>query len=133
MSESEMTPERHEADRVEIDPVKFPAILTVDEAAAIVRVNRKTIYNMAKRRKLPGCRRVGRCLRVHRDTLLAWLRHETADDDEPVPSGRSSRVARGGQSGRRTADVSRGLANEARETRKVRVQSGRAKRLHDQE
>jgi excisionase family DNA binding protein len=50
-----------------------PPVLTIDEVAVLLRVNRKTAYGLARRGKLPGCRRVGRCLRVHRDTLLAWL------------------------------------------------------------
>ena len=44
--------------------------------ARLLGVDRKTVYSMAQRRKLPGCRRVGRCIRFSRDRILEWL----ADD-----------------------------------------------------
>lgn len=51
----------------------LPAVLTIDEAAKLMRVDRKTLYALAQRGKLPGCRKVGRVLRVSRDALLRWL------------------------------------------------------------
>ena len=54
------------------EPV-VPVVLTVDEVAALLRVNRKTIYDLVQRRELPGARKVGRCIRFHRDTVLHWL------------------------------------------------------------
>ena len=50
-----------------------PAVLTVDEAAALLRVDRKTVYTAIRRGKLPGVRKVGRVIRIHRATLLDWL------------------------------------------------------------
>lgn len=50
-----------------------PLVLTVDEAAELLRVDRKTVYSMDQRGKLPGVRRVGRAIRIHRPTLIAWL------------------------------------------------------------
>lgn len=50
-----------------------PEVLTVDEAAALLRMDRKGVYEAIRRRELPGVRRIGRCIRVHRATLVAWL------------------------------------------------------------
>ena len=50
-----------------------PLVLTADEVAALLRCDRKTVYSMAKRGKLPGCRRVGRCIRFSRERILDWL------------------------------------------------------------
>jgi excisionase family DNA binding protein len=58
------------------DPRGLPPILTITEAARYLRINRKTLYAIARRRKLPGCRRLGRTLRIDRDELVAWFRAE---------------------------------------------------------
>jgi excisionase family DNA binding protein len=47
-----------------------PAVLTVDEAAALLRVNRKTLYEAIRLNKVPGVIRVGRTVRLNRDLLL---------------------------------------------------------------
>lgn len=52
---------------------EHPPVLTVDEASALLRVNRKTIYEAIARGQLPGVRRVGRKLRLCRTALLQWL------------------------------------------------------------
>jgi excisionase family DNA binding protein len=52
---------------------ELPPVLTVDELAALMRVDRKTAYAAIARDEIPGVRRLGRALRVHRDTVLAWL------------------------------------------------------------
>jgi excisionase family DNA binding protein len=48
--------------------------MTVDEVAVLLRVNRKTIYELIARRELPGVRNIGRALRIERDAVLSWLR-----------------------------------------------------------
>ncbi len=50
-----------------------PPVLTVDELAALLRTNRKTIYESVRLGKIPGVRRMGRSIRIHRDTVLRWL------------------------------------------------------------
>jgi excisionase family DNA binding protein len=50
-----------------------PAVLTVDELAALLRVDRKTVYAAIARGEIPGVRRIGSLLRVPRDRVLAWL------------------------------------------------------------
>jgi len=54
-------------------PDHLPAILTVDEVAAFLRINRKTIYDLVRRNEIPGARKLGRCLRFGRDALLRWM------------------------------------------------------------
>jgi excisionase family DNA binding protein len=46
--------------------------LSVDEAAALLRVNRKTAYEAVKTRRMPGVVRLGRIIRIRRDALLRW-------------------------------------------------------------
>jgi excisionase family DNA binding protein len=52
-------------------------VLTADEVAALLRVNRKTIYEAAQRGEIPH-RRLGRRLVFERGAVLAWLRQSTA-------------------------------------------------------
>lgn len=52
---------------------ELPAVLTVDEVALLLRVDRKTLYALIRAGELPGVRRLGRALRVHRETMLRWL------------------------------------------------------------
>ena len=51
---------------------ELPCILTVQELAAFLRVNRKTIYEALARRELPA-RRLGRTIRICREAVLKWL------------------------------------------------------------
>ena len=51
----------------------LPPVLTVDEAARFLRLNRKTLYDAVRAGELPGVVRVGRSIRIGRDALLGWL------------------------------------------------------------
>jgi excisionase family DNA binding protein len=51
----------------------LPTVMTTEEVAALLRVNRKAIYGAVARGELPGAHRVGRKLRFARDAVLAWL------------------------------------------------------------
>jgi excisionase family DNA binding protein len=51
-----------------------PAIITPEELAALLRLDRKTVYSAIARGEIPGVRRFGRTLRISRDAVLAWLR-----------------------------------------------------------
>jgi excisionase family DNA binding protein len=46
--------------------------LTVDEAATLLRVNRKTLYESIRRGEVPGTIHVGRSVRLRRSVLLSW-------------------------------------------------------------
>lgn len=56
-----------------VPATNLPPVLTVDEAAAFLRLNRKTLYDAVRAGELPGVVRVGRSIRIGRDALLGWL------------------------------------------------------------
>lgn len=51
----------------------LPPVLTVEEVADLMRIDRKTAYAAIASGGVPGARRIGRCIRVSRDVLLRWL------------------------------------------------------------
>ena len=55
-------------------PAALPEVMTPDELAAFLRLNRKTVYELLARRAIPGSRRIGRRYRIARDAVLDWLR-----------------------------------------------------------
>jgi excisionase family DNA binding protein len=52
----------------------WPDVLTIDELAALLRLDNKTVYAAVARGEIPGVRRIGRVLRASREAVLAWLR-----------------------------------------------------------
>lgn len=48
-------------------------LMTIDELAALLRLNRDTTYKAAAERKIPGVRKIGRTIRIHRQSVMAWL------------------------------------------------------------
>lgn len=50
-----------------------PCLLTVDELATFLRVNRKTVYQLIETGELPGVRRLGRVIRIYRPAIEDWL------------------------------------------------------------
>jgi excisionase family DNA binding protein len=53
---------------------RLPTLMTVDELARLLRVNRKTAYDAVAKGEIPGARRVGRTIRITRDVVVGWLR-----------------------------------------------------------
>lgn len=51
----------------------LPPVLTVEEVAELMRVDRKTAYAAIADGGVPGVRRLGRCIRVSRDVFVRWL------------------------------------------------------------
>ena len=47
-------------------------VLTVDEVAALARLDRNTVYGCIRRGELAACR-CGRIIRVHREAVVDWL------------------------------------------------------------
>jgi excisionase family DNA binding protein len=47
-------------------------VMTVDEVAALLRLNRKTIYDAVREGSLPALR-LGRTIRLSRGEVLRWL------------------------------------------------------------
>ena len=56
----------------------LPLLLTVDEAADLLRTTRRAIYAMIARRQLPGVIRVRRRVLLRADDLLHWLEQKSA-------------------------------------------------------
>jgi excisionase family DNA binding protein len=54
-------------------PSELPRVLKVAEVAALLRVNRKTLYEAVRVDGIPGAFRVGHALRFDRDALLAFI------------------------------------------------------------
>ena len=52
---------------------ELPPVITVDEVASLLRVNRNTVYDLFQRGEIPGGRKVGRIIRFSRDTVVEWL------------------------------------------------------------
>jgi len=50
-----------------------PLLLTVDDAAQLLRTTRKAVYVMIERGLLPGVTRLGRRVLLRSDRLLEWL------------------------------------------------------------
>ena len=57
---------------------ELPMLLTVDEAADVLRTTRRAIYVMIERRQLPGVVRIRRRVLVRADDLLQWLDQKRA-------------------------------------------------------
>jgi excisionase family DNA binding protein len=60
----------------------LPVLLTVDEAADLLRTTRRAIYAMIERRQLPGVIRVRRRVLLRADELLDWLDQKRAPSPE---------------------------------------------------
>ena len=60
----------------------LPVLLTVDEAADLLRTTRRAIYAMIERRQLPGVIRVRRRVLLRADDLLDWLDKKRAPSPE---------------------------------------------------
>ena len=60
----------------------WPVLLTVDEAADLLRTTRRAIYAMIERRQLPGVIRVRRRVLLRADDLLDWLNQKRAPSPE---------------------------------------------------
>ena len=58
-------------DQIEVD------VLTADEVADILRVDRKTVYDGAGRGEIP-CRRLGKRILFSRQAIMLWLESKAA-------------------------------------------------------
>jgi excisionase family DNA binding protein len=60
----------------------LPILLTVDEAADLLRTTRRAIYAMVERGQLPGVVRVRRRVLLRTTALLHWLEQKCAPSPE---------------------------------------------------
>ena len=56
----------------------MPLLLTVDDAAELLRTTRRAIYAMLERRQLPGVIRIRRRVLIRSSELLEWLDQKRA-------------------------------------------------------
>lgn len=64
--------------RRSLDADAPPLLLTVDEAAALLRTTRKAVYAMVERSQVPGVIRIGRRVLFRAADLLHWLDQKCA-------------------------------------------------------
>lgn len=64
------------------DPSLLPLVLTVEEAANVLRLDKKTVYEAIRAKKFPA-RKVGARYCIYRDALINWL----MGDPIPVAGG----------------------------------------------
>lgn len=57
-----------------------PLVYTVDEVADILKVNRKTVYELAGKGEIP-CRRFGRRILFGRRAIDEWVNKPAANDE----------------------------------------------------
>ena len=57
-----------------------PIGMSISEAAIEAGVSESTLYALANQGKLPGARRVGKRIVVHRETFENWLRSGMGDE-----------------------------------------------------
>lgn len=61
-------------------------ILTVEEAADLLRIPRSSVYKLAQEGKIPA-QKVGRHWRFHRATLLRWIAGQASFDGKKIEPG----------------------------------------------
>lgn len=61
----------------------YPPMTGAPEVAEIFGINRKTAYAALRNGEIPGARRIGRSLRVCRDSVFHFLAHGPANGPRP--------------------------------------------------
>lgn len=50
-----------------------PIAIAISQAAAQAGVSEAVLYSLANQGRLPGARRIGKRIVIHRETFLRWL------------------------------------------------------------
>ncbi len=69
----EMTSAANEPPPVRCIAQPLPEVLKVAEVAALLRCDRKTVYSLVRRRRIPSAKRIGRGIRFSKQAILNWL------------------------------------------------------------
>ena len=59
---------------------ELPIGMSVSEAAIQAGVSEATVYSLANQGRLPGARRLGKRIVIHRATFEEWLKTGTGDE-----------------------------------------------------
>lgn len=70
--DSETTTPSLETDETD-NNAEQPAVLTAEEVARLLRINKKTVYAAFRQGEIPGGRRIGGTIRFSRKRVLEWL------------------------------------------------------------
>jgi excisionase family DNA binding protein len=81
LTSSPVRPRRAFASADARQDVALPMLLTVDEAATLLRTTPRAVYAMIARRQLPGVTRIRRRVLFRAEDLLHWLDQKRA----PLP------------------------------------------------
>jgi excisionase family DNA binding protein len=65
-------------DAAETRVARLPILLTIEDAAELLRTSRRAVYAMIERRQLPGVVRLGRRVLLRSEELLHWLNQKSA-------------------------------------------------------
>lgn len=68
-----------------VDPAALPEVLTVREAAQLLRINPATVRKLLREGRLPHAL-VGGQYRLNKSRLLAWMGGEPLGEREPPPT-----------------------------------------------
>ena len=103
-------------------------ILTLDEAAALLRVSTDVVYRLASAGRIP-CARVGAQWRFTRRKLLEWLESPASNDASAAGSPSRSAAASSRPSSRAASRCGVGCGVRARSSRSRRAAAARSRLL----
>lgn len=69
---------REGAERMRASNAAPPEMMTMEEAAEFLRVNRKTLTDMIESESPPWAKRIGKLPRISRSALLKWFETEVS-------------------------------------------------------
>jgi excisionase family DNA binding protein len=62
----------HQCPLMQVKHEEYPPILTVAQASRMLQLDRHTIYELVRQRRIPAFK-AGRAIRIHRDRLLEMV------------------------------------------------------------